>query len=424
MIAQSLEGNERDKVLLEALDAVNCIGEEWSRAVVLRWLIPLLPAKLMDRAIEITRGISQAMDRAELLIEIVRCMPEAAKDSLLGEALKTVRMIEDAPPFQAALLVQLIPMLPERERSKALKEALDAIFTQPLHGRAEIASFYFRQSQDLDFRLHLLFGLFNIRFIRRASYQTMSSVCSRLSVTSPESAKKYHIRTWRSPLGQFELNIYTQPKLLSALAPLLPPTLLARAIKMAQSIEDVQERIEALAVLSDQLPHDAGVNLVGQLLKLADGIENSVDRARLLIELASRLPPDEEAAILDKAFYVASSIDDINTRMVVMSEIALRSPPHLQESKWNVICSDDMVLKWGQSINDTAAAKLAPLWARMPSQVSYRLWIPALRALSRLPRSQFLSALDALIPVLATLGGQKAADAAANAILDILALWP
>jgi len=439
MLAHLPRGKQQNEVLSEALAAVEQIDEGLYRALTLRWLIPLLPSRLTERALRIAKDIDSAVDRTELLIEIAQRMPEQSRGPVLDEALKTAQAIADAPPFQASMLIQLIPMLGEAKQPEVIEQALNAIFAEPMNMNMSFEFSNIQAQGKALVQVYALFGLLEWQLESGTAFQTKSAALScgnhTYHLTSPVlefqtksaalscSGVSPH-RAWCSPLGQFEVKLYTKSELLSTLAPLLPPESLTQAVDMAQSIRDTRERGDALMILSDHLPDDQAMNLINQLFPLADTIQDDASRALFLLDLALRTPLDGRSATLGEVCDIALSIKNPQVRVAVMTEVALNSPPDLQQKIWRQICSEDMLLKWAQSVDEDAAAGFAPLWARMPHPVGYQLWVPALRTLSRLLRPRFLSALDTLVPVLVALGGQESASAVADAILETLKAWP
>lgn len=423
MLARHFMGDEREGLISEALAAAAEVDQESHRALVLRWMIPLLLPQLWQEALQIIGNISEALDRSELLIEMARCMPKEHRAPVLDEALKAAYAIEDAAPFQVASLTQLIPMLTKEKRPKALRRALGAVFAEPPNASVSVSEFGRDVSGRAVGQIQLLFGLFDWRFNSGSAFRVASSIITMLSVSDPVGLT-YHARLYRSPLGESDLRIYTTPQLLSTLAPFLPAPLVDRAIDKAQSIENPEECVRALGILSQYLSENEASSLVSQVVELAGTIEDRTCRARSLHTLALKSPGDDREPILKRAWDAALSIQDSENRLLALSEIALSLPPDLQEKAWSFIGSEGSVRGWSQTLSQHGAAKFAQIGPDLPDHLSYRLWLQVLHALSGLPRSQFLSALDALIPVYTALGRQRAADETVDALLEILAMWP
>jgi hypothetical protein len=71
-----------------------------------------------------------------------------------------------------------------------------------------------------------------------------------------------------------------------------------------------------------------------------------------------------------------------------------------------------------------ALSDLAPHLASHSSSALVKLWNKALQPLSARERSEFLSDLKALTPVILALGGPQAAEELASAIVDVGRWWP
>jgi hypothetical protein len=111
---------------------------------------------------------------------------------------------------------------------------------------------------------------------------------------------------------------------LAALAPHLPPDLLSQALKAAEAVSDEEVRAEELVILLPHLPPD----LLAQALKTAEAIRAERYRAKVLAALAPSLSPD----LLTQALRAVEAIRDEWCRAWAMRVLALQLPPDQQQA--------------------------------------------------------------------------------------------
>jgi hypothetical protein len=142
-------------------------------------------------------------------------------------------------------------------------------------------------------------------------------------------------------------------------------------------------------------------------------------RANALSGLAPHLGELERSRALAEAVTAARAIGDEEDRANALSGLAPHLGPDLLAE----------ALGAARAIGDAgdranALIGLAPRLASLSSSALVKLWNEALQQLSARKRSEFLSDLKALTPVILSLGGRQAAEELAAAIVDVGRWWP
>ncbi len=379
-----LPESQRSVVLTEALAAaqIDMLGK----------LVPHLPAALLVEVLAVTRTIRGSGEWTEgVLDKLVPYLPPA----LLGEALAVAQTIRDQEHRARALgeLALHLPeaYLPESQRSVVLTEAMAAT-------RMIISNTWDQLRALGKLAPHLPEG------------QQRDEVLAGIRAEVIELARS-HRDTWRQVWDEFPMGMPEQPgrdlghreegdlvsliQSLDELAPHLPEMpwseILAEVLGEAQSMKDVSYRAEALGKLAPHLPEgqQREVLLAEALAGGARLVEYAKPKTESLGELASYLPEAQRSKVrkmLAEALTAVQAIEEKGDRAEALGKLA----PHLPEA-------------------------LAQL---------YTLWDETLPALANRTRSELLSAIHALVPVIYALGGEKAIVETFHAIQDVGRWWP
>ncbi|EFO80411.1 hypothetical protein OSCT_1770 [Oscillochloris trichoides DG-6] len=144
-------------------------------------------------------------------------------------------------------------------------------------------------------------------------------------------------------------------KVLGALAPHLPSEQQPTAYKQALAITDEYARARALVVLSPHLPHV----LLHQALAAAQAITSALYRAASLKALAPHLPPEQQPAAYQQAFAAAKAITDVRKRADALGALAFHLPPEQQPAAYQQALAATRAIADGWS-RAKALAVLAP----------------------------------------------------------------
>jgi hypothetical protein len=469
MLAECIPDKRREAVLKDMLSSVKRIkGEDIFRGTALKWLITQLPTKLLARALRISDTILEDSFCAEVMVELIECLPAERIADLVTKALSKVQMVEENH-VRADLLIRFAPYLPLSDRSPILQQALEATLAIKEKGYLYSDShfyatrFYFgfslgigtrefgvkvgkRPVSELE-RWSRAFGMlrfefngdfeFNVLGHQRNTieWQTGSEGSGRIWLETPKAfqlvsqapvlamgSQGVHVRGWLPPIGHFRYKVYSRGELLKELYPLCSPELLARSFEMIETMGSLKGQTEALVTLATHLPGERSRVVLDKAIELAQSIEQPIERVGCYVNLIGNLSDDQRPIIWKKAFEAAKHIEDLDIRMLFLVRLALDAPSSLRNEAWQTV--DLNASKWADSAGGDGLALLAPLWVQAPLNVSYRLWAQVLRSVAGRRRSQLLTGLDALSQVIGTVGGEEATDETAVATLQILEWWP
>jgi len=240
---------------------------------------------------------------------------------------------------------------------------------------------------------------------------------------------------------------------LAALAPHLPPHLLAAALAAARAIEWDFARATALAALAPHLPAEQQPAVYADALAAARAIWSDSNRARALAALAPHLPAEQQPAVYADALATARTIDNEYRRSEALAALAPHLPPHLfaealaaartiADEYWRSRALAALAphlpphllaeaLAAARAIRSdsnraTALAALAPHLAATPALDEQ--FVPTLRTLAQRGRPALLGDLRALQPWLAALAKRRRQStmlaALATAISETGRCWP
>ncbi len=308
-LASYLQKAEQRAVLYEALDTVRTVGDDFYRTEALVVLIPHLPEDdrdaILREGFEGVRGIADEHYRAEALTVLAPHLPP----SLIAQGLDIARTIGDEYHRANALIV-LIPLLPEDERGAVFDEALNLAVTIP----ANEAGASFRSIYHI--ALHLA-----------------KEGCPREALVAAQATENEDYRA----------------EVLSALAPHLPPSLIAQGLDIARTIGDEYHRAKALAKLCPQLPDAERAAVLHEALDAAGTVWNAHQRVQVLTMLVPHLAKRERWQVLYEALMTSCVLDDELEQLQALVALI----PHLPES-W---------LRWSLEVGWTIGSKFA--WAQV-----------------------------------------------------------
>ena len=113
-------------------------------------------------------------------------------------------------------------------------------------------------------------------------------------------------------MQQLRANLFGEegpkPDLLLDLAPVLPESLLPRAIELARAIVDPSLRARVLQALAARLPEADHERLLDDARTAAQAIGDDHDRARALMDLAPHVPAAERGSVLAEARDTARAV--------------------------------------------------------------------------------------------------------------------
>ncbi|MBW4599077.1 MAG: zinc ribbon domain-containing protein [Calothrix sp. FI2-JRJ7] len=381
-LANYLPSRLKELALSKALAAARQIQDEYSRADALSSLADKLPRELLPEAPPAVKQI-QDKYRADTLSSLVDKLPR----ELLPEALAAARQIQDEY-YRAEALSSLVNKLPE-----ILPEALAAA----------------RQIQDEYYRDCIISSLVN-----KLSRELLSEALAAARQIQDEYYRDYA---------------------LSSLADKLPQELLPEALAAARQIQDEYYRAKALSSLADKLPE-----ILPEALAAARQIQDEEYRDCVLSSLADKLPQE----LLPEALAAARQIQDEEYRDYALSSLADKLPRELlpeasavarqiQPDEYGAILSSSAdklpkALAAARLINDEyyradVLSSLADKLVQIQKTELFSHWRDTLHILSLRTRPHLLRDINALTPVIFTLGGEQGVKDTASAIQDVSRWW-
>jgi hypothetical protein len=280
-------------------------------------------------------------------------------------------------------------------------------------------------------------------------------------------------------------NDWRRARVLSWLAPHLPPDLLGEALAAARSIADDWRRADVLSGLVPHLPEEQQATVLGEALAAARAIANEVNWPEALMELAPHLSPDllgevlvaaraivddrragvlsglvphlpeeEQATVLGEALAAARAIQDEEHRAEVLSTLAPHLPPdqqllvlaealaaarfiqneedraeilhslapHLPEEQQGAVRAEALAAARFIQNEEARAEILHSLASHLASAPG--LFYETLPILAARGRPALLSDLTALTPWLEALATPEELAAIVQSIVDVSRCWP
>jgi hypothetical protein len=272
-----VDGEEREEALRGAFTAARCHLEPYRRARALALILPLASprdqAGVADEILALVHGISSAYSRARVYAGVLAHVSVKAHAAALAEALAAARAVKN-PYRRSRALIALVPHLDgDPRRRTVLDEALEASL--------QVSGPYWQS-------------------------RSLTRIAPHLA-----AAERHHILS----LSLDAVHNVTDPdrcaEALSAMAGLLSPDLLHKALDVARTPGGRYWRIMVTAILLKHLPeeHAAPVD-AHTLLQETQHIRGPYWQARAVATLAPRLTENERVSALADCLHAASVITD------------------------------------------------------------------------------------------------------------------
>jgi hypothetical protein len=400
-----------------ALELVRATEDATTQVSMLAALTEELPEEALPRlraeVAATLRRIQPVSMQAWVLLELVTARPGKGWGALLPDVASAARKIED-PIERIRLLNMLLPHLSDQERSLLVDEVNTAAY------EASKAAHALRPGRDRAVALAAVAPSLPDPDRRSALSEALRSV---------QDIQDSHQRSWTlldlasalptQLLGQ-ALSTATQitdeqsrANALQGLAPRLPEPLLREAIAATAEFNSEYWQSQALSPLLARL---AALGHVEESLERAGSI--GIDSAAALAGIAPHLP----ATLIEVALEVVRSLDDAIEfeRSKALAALLARQAD---------LGFADAALEETASISGTEdraviLADIAERLANAPPPGLYESWCRLLRRLSDRPRSDLLSDIGVLAPLLVNLGGTTTVVGIADAIIETGSWFP
>jgi hypothetical protein len=218
---------------------------------------------------------------------------------------------------------------------------------------------------------------------------------------------------------------------IARLTPGLPRDMLEEAAGLAQNSrpavwwsvsaereEDFQVRLERARALAAIACRYAALGLPEDAMEIARSIPDSYSMAQALAGLA----PSLQGTLFEEALALSLNMWSDEVKGTALSGLLPRLAEQGVEQAHRAFHIACEVIDSKARI--TALTALVPRILKLPAPDLYSLWANVLHILSKRTRPVLLSDLDALIPVLAQLGGGKALEEVTEALVDVASCWP
>lgn len=374
--------NDRSQAIQQALAAVGKITWEEARGQALSFLAPNLTGTYLQEALAMARNIDWADARAEALISLIPQSKKPERMRIVQEVLDASTHIEDTST-RVCMIAGLVPHLEGPERDRQVCSALEV-------------------AQGIEWdcaRIHAL-----------AALAPHLNVSQRFQILREALVATQDI-DWEKARAHG----------LVSLSPNLPMDLLLNALRIAEEIVDDYARTYALTSLVPYLEGTAQMRAMQAAVASAQRIEDADLCAQVLNDLAPYLP----ASLLPEALAATRRIGDAGFRTLVLKSL---SSHHRGTRNWPFIPEYPLAtpIEWSEEIS-AAIDNLCAVWLEkvtLDEQAARQAWQDILPILAASTRQGLLVSLQALTPILPSLGGEPFMQATSQAIRDVGRWWP
>lgn len=380
-LAYRLPTIEREQALREALTVVRTIKREGRQQSLLVELIPHLPTtereQMQQEALAAARKISWGNRQIKILEELLPYLSVAEQEQVRQEMLAAMRLIEWIGN-KVQILTKVIHLLPTAEQNQILQETLSA--AQAIRTERERVTALTRLSPYLP---------------AAEQEQVLQEALATARVIEGEESRE---------------------QLLTTLVPHLTAALVPEALRAAREIQDKYSQAKVLVVLVRRL---AELDQLEEALMVTRTIQSERYRAEALGAIVSYLPETEQEDVLLEALAAVRASRDDEHRAKVLENLV----PHLPASLLGKALAAAKTIEDENWRTKTIAA-MAPKLVKLSPDDLYPLWQETLSILTRSTRSELLTGLSALVPVIVILGGQEAVRETFRAVQDVCRWWP
>lgn len=310
VIALQLDGEQRDQVLRQALNAALAIPSEWAQAAVLAGLAPLLDGERLQQALDAALAISNERRQIRALTRLARQLDSEQRSQVIQRALATTLAISDEEE-RAEALTLLAPHLDGEQRSQVVQQALDAALA--ISDEWEQAMALAVLAPQLDS------GLLQQALSAALVISDEWSRAVALAVLAPQLDGELLQRALDAALALS--SEWAQAEALTAIGPLLDgeqrSQIVQQALNAALATSDERSRVTALTALAPHLDGEQRSQAVQRALTSALTISDEPSRADALAALAPHL----DGELLQQALAAALALSDEESQMQALTSL-------------------------------------------------------------------------------------------------------
>ncbi|MCB0032864.1 MAG: ATP-binding protein, partial [Anaerolineales bacterium] len=340
LVFQELTPHLHAHQLMEAFHRL--FQNQEDRVFALYSIIPYLPGKELEKALQIAQRIQDESSQASMLIELAANLTQPYQDTVYEAAWQKAKIVHDER-IRGTLVSKLMPFIPNEELVRATKFIQDESIRVSLlgdlatHASSEELLQIARQLQDEGHQCQLFLAVApKLSQERRNSiYQEALQIIQGLQddfsralylaeiaphLPKHQQAKRYDeaLKSLKHIQPEFKRSI-----VLHSLTHRLPqPLLQAEASQIVQSFQSAYYRVEALHYLAPYLPPKHQTTSYHEAYQLSKQIEPDMFRVKALVPLVPHLPQELLAEALHNG-----SLEHELTRVELLSALA----PYLSE---------------------------------------------------------------------------------------------
>jgi hypothetical protein len=402
---------EQIGVLDEALESVRELESSAAYEALIQLVPGLMAPSLHAKASSIARTALEGEERAQVLVRLLRYLPDDEQAATVQEALSLIRDLAEFGygfPIRAPALIRIIPQLPEGDRTAVVQEVLDLGSTRASAGLfgqsiAGLALFLVEPGKSEMLRAALA------AVEKEADQQERSRTLQKLAPVLPEGLLDEALRlTAQLPWRALQANVF------EALVPRLSAPLAVRAWKIAKKIEQSYARSQVLPLLARRLAETGMLEFASAEAQQVEG--PAWERDGLLAALVPCLAKEVGA---EKAIGVASAIETDSSRFEAWCGLV----PLLPKPHWPRAIEEAIAALRSESLQTALIERAAwePAVDLAASLCEAGLLKDALALMGALPPQNSYGQhvrLAALAKLLATARDDASRDVIAAAVLD------
>ena len=412
----------RDAFLEKALNVLDSVSDERTRARLLSQLVVHLPESLWSKALSAVSDLKRSENKARALEHLLPRLDSA----YFEDGINLVKGIVDSNE-RIAVLAKWVPHLDEPHKSQIMTLTLEMLSSiQDVAHKSASPSWMIRQlsveplsclipSMSSDERVQA------ISQVLRSLPQTQDPSIRVLKRLAPLMSQEEKLRVlWYVLPSQGSA---TKARIIKEMEPFLPDSLLSAAVEAAKSISAVRFRVEALTELYQRLSVETRNKLTPKMLKYAREVENDRNRVHALTELSGCLAEPLRSQVIAEALEGARALRTSVEKASALICLGCRLVSPVREEMHGEALAVAEEIRSRREWTSFLFLSQAQL-VLLPGESLYKIWQDTLSRLSSGTRSDLLVGLQVLIPAIAAVEGAEAACGIFEAIQDAGRWWP
>ena len=200
---------------------------------------------------------------------------------------------------------------------------------------------------------------------------------------------------------------------------------LDKALITARDIKNESSFVKVLLSMIDHLPKEKQQDVLDEALSAAFHIDDANVRIEMLCNVASHSGESEQYVAINEALNIACNIDDEWNRVFALKKVATHLPTETHDLQIEVLQNVYQIVH--QPGSAEILKHLVPHWQSLCQYNGSNEEAEVIRALyefTTTKRQNLLNAIEALLPIISRIGGERAVNETTQAILDTARWWP